>query len=647
MNTDDDFDLNPTRRPHLLDLDEARRRWLKRVAAVGVAGSAATVLTRPVLAASAARRGTGTRPTISFEPVPVSSDDAVHVPKGYGAEVLIAWGDPIDGKAPRFDPQARNSAEDQERQWGQHNDGMSFFPLPRGSNSSRRGLLVSNHEYADPGLMFPDGFTEQNLTPARVRKVQAAHGVSVVAIELREGRWRVVDSPYARRITGFTPMELTGPAAGHELMQTAADPDGRRVLGTLNNCAHGVTPWGTYLACEENFNAYFGTDVPGFDTARNAVMRRYGVTARGAGYRWHPHDERFDIGRHPNESNRFGWVVEIDPFDPTSTPKKRTALGRLKHECATVVLARDGRVVVYTGDDQVNEYVYKFVSRRRWVRGKPVEPQRLLDEGTLYVARFDGRGRGRWLPLVHGQHGLDANAGFADQASVLVNTRRAADVVGATRLDRPEWIAAHPRTREIYVSLTGNPTRGTDNGPPVDGANPRRDNRFGHILRWREAGGDAAALEFDWDLFAQAGNPTRTEESYKGDIDGDAFACPDGLWFDAEGTLWIQTDIPTASIGTGVYEGLGNNQMLAADAATGRIRRFLVGPPGCEITGMTMTPDARWLFVNIQHPGETAGEGPNKPDPATWRSHWPDGGQSRPRSATIVIRRLDGGRIGS
>jgi uncharacterized protein len=486
----------------------------------------------------------------------------------------------------------------------------------------------------------------------KVAKSQAAHGVSVVEVTLAGDRWTVVrPSSYARRVTGRTPIRLDGPAAGHPRLRTADDPTGTVVLGTLNNCAHGVTPWGTYLTCEENFNGYFvnrtGDAAAATDTEKAALLagqKRYGIGPTGFGYRWHEHDPRFDASLHPNEPHRFGWVVEIDPFDPRSQPVKHTALGRVKHEGAAVTLAHDQRVVVYMGDDERNEYIYKFVSEGRYDPADPAANRRLLERGTLYVARFDAGGSGRWRPLIQGTSGLDAAAGFASQADVLINARSAADRVGATKMDRPEWIAIHPKTGEAYCTLTNNTQRGTDKGPVVDAANPRANNVFGHIIRWRDQGGDAAAERFQWDVFVLCGDPASPDPAKRGTVKGDIFGSPDGLWIDHRGVLWIQTDVSTSVLNKDDYAPMGNNQMLAADLATGEIRRFLTGPRGCEITGVIGTPDGRSLFVNAQHPGETPSE---RSDPAkpTAISGWPDGG--RPRSATVVIRRQDGGLIGT
>ncbi len=600
-------------------------------------------LAAAVLAAFGAVRPGAATATISgslgFNAVPVSSDDTVRVPSGYRASVLWRWGDPVGSTQgqPAFRADASNSADEQMLQAGMHHDGMRFFSLPQGSTNSAHGLLVVNHEYTDDGLLHPDGM--KTWTAEKVRKSQAAHGVSVIEIRQDDGTWRIVSpSRYARRISAFTPMVISGPAAGDDALKTSADPSGGEVLGTFNNCANGFTPWGTYLACEENFNFYFNggrTITP--------EMGRYGIAKR-RGLRWHEHDARFDCEREPNEANRFGWVVEIDPWDPASKPVKRTALGRFKHEGAALALAPDGRIAYYMGDDEAFEYIYKFVSARPWHPQDRAANRDLLDHGTLYVARFDGDGKGTWLPLVHGQNGLNSANGFASQADVVRLARSAADRVGATPMDRPEWIAVDAGRKSVYCSLTNNARRGDVGNRGADAANPRNENVFGHIVRWREAGGDPTATSFEWDIFLLGGDPAHADPAKRGTIKGDAFGSPDGLYVDPRGVLWIETDITTKTIGRGDYANLGNNQMLAADPATGEVRRFLTGPNGCEITGITQTPDGRTMFVNIQHPGEAPDERGN-PDHPNAVSSWPDGG--RPRSATIVIRKDDGGVIGT
>ena len=579
---------------------------------------------------------------LGFTAVAPSSADKLIVPPEYSANVVIRWGDPIGSKegAPSFKTDASNTWEEQMLQAGMHHDGMSFFPIDK---NPRHGLLAINHEYTDDGLLHTDGMA--NWSADKVLKSQAASGVSVVEVIERQGQWRVMPkSKYARRITANTLMQLSGPASGHDLLRTAADPIGKHVLGTLNNCAAGPTPWGTYLTCEENWNGYFSSQ-----EKPSADETRYGLRHKGWGYRWHEHDERFDAAKHPNEPHRFGWVVEIDPMNANQTPVKRTALGRIKHEGATTTLTKDGRVVVYMGDDERFEYIYKFVSRDKVKSGGFSANQTLLDFGTLYVARFDANGLGTWIALVHGENGLTPERGFASQADILIRTRQAADVARATRMDRPEWVAVHPQTGEVFVTLTNNSLRGQP-GREVDEANPRSDNIMGHIIRWREGNSqtsDAAATEFRWMHFALAGDPNADKSEHRGTVQGDMYGSPDGLAFDAGGMLWIQTDISTSVMNKGAYKAIGNNMMLCADSLTGQTKRFLTGPSGSEITGITFTPDRRAVFINIQHPGETASErsDPNNPQAI---SNWPDGPNGgRPRSATVVIRRKDGGIVGT
>ncbi|MGZ5091684.1 MAG: PhoX family protein [Burkholderiales bacterium] len=632
----DDHIANTCLTPHLAEVVQkrlTRREFLQAASSVGV--FAALPL------AGCATTQTSAAPT--FSRIGPSTEDAVRVPPGYSARALYKWGDPIGhpSGAPAFKSDASNTAAEQALQAGMHHDGIQYFALPYGSRSSDHGLLTMNHEYTDDGLLHPDGFA--NWSAEKVRKAQNAHGCSVIEIKLEAGKWQVVrPSRYARRVTAATPIRMSGPAAGAERMRTAADASGRSVLGTFNNCAHGYTPWGTYLTCEENWDYYFvntGT--------MTEDHRRSGINPKGRGYRWHEFDERFDAGKHPNEPNRHGWVVEFDPYDPGSVPAKRTALGRFSHEGAWTTLAADNRLVVYLGDDRAFEYIYKFVSADRVNLNDRAANRDLLDRGTLYVARFHDDGSGVWLPLVHGMPGLTRDAGFADQADILIRTRAAADSVGATPMDRPEWIAVHPRTKEVYCTLTNNPNRGASGAPVPAAANPRPNNVFGHIIRWLERGGDPAQVAFNWNIFVLAGDPQHPEAEKRGNIKGDAFGSPDGLWFDDRGLLWIETDVSTSTLNTNHYERLGNNQMLCADTRTGEIRRFLTGPNGCEITGITMTPDARTMFINIQHPGETESER-SEPAKSSAISTWPDGpSASRPRSATVVIRKDDGGIIGS
>lgn len=618
------FEITPATNP-------ARRRLLQ----AGVGGAALTLLGFPAFAASLKQV------RIAFKPIDVATDDRVRVPDGYLVQALYAWGDPVsDG--PAFKADASNGAFEQAEQAGMHHDGMHFFPLQEGGQaSSTRGVMCINHEYTDEGLLHPGGMAD--WSHAKTVKSQSAHGVSVIEVERKgtNGRWQVVrPSTYARRITARTPVFISGPAAGAPAMRTLGDRRGNVVYGTLGNCGMGVTPWGSYLTCEEGFSSYFnGLENP------TPEQKRYGIREKGAGYRWHEYDARFDVATEPNEANRFGWVVEIDPFDRTKPPVKRTALGRFKHEGATVTLAKDRRVVVYMTDDGPFEYLYKFVSRER------SDGKNVLDFGTLYVARFGDDGRGEWLALEHGQNGLTAANGFAEQADVLVKTRQAADLLGATKMDRPEWIAVHPVSGEVYCSLTNNSRRGVDDSPALDAANPRAVNSFGHIIRWRENGGDAAETTFAWDIFALCGDPQHPDPAKHGNVKGDIFGSPDGLWFDPEGRLWIQTDVSPKVLNNGDHERFGNNQMLVADVASGEVGRFMTGPKGCEISGITRTPDGRSLFVNIQHPGERAGERSDPANPlaiSAWPANqFPEMTAGRPRSATLVITRADGGVVGT
>ena len=590
--------------------------------------------------ATAAADKVASEPLFSFASVGVSEDDVVHVPPGYVAQVVYAWGDPVNGRAPQFKFDASNTAAEQQLQAGMGHDGMEWFPHPQHPENADRGLVCMNHEYSEQGLLYPDG-AAPDMTDERVRKSQAAHGVSVIDAAKVDGRWQILDSKYARRITAGTDSAIHGPARA--ILGAVAS-------GTVNNCACGKTPWGTYLTCEENFHSVFGTDDP--DWKPTAEQKRYGLTAQGyvtktvegeaiSTYRWWKHsDRRFDLARNPRESERFGYVVEIDPTAPGSAPKKRTALGRIKHENAAVTLAKDGRVVVYMGDDERNEYLYKFVSRGKYDPKQRAANFDLLDEGTLFVARLQDDKTGEWVELKPKDDSPEA------LARLCIHTRLAADEVKATPMDRPEWVAVHPQTGEVFVTLTNNDRRGEANQPAVNAANPRAKNLFGHILKWTEAGGDAAATTFTWDVFLLAGDPAQEAAKPKTNIRGDLFACPDGLNFDPRGFLWIQTDISSEKLGKKPFAELGNNAMLAADPRTGLVRRFLTGPRGCEVTGMTLTPDLKTMFVNIQHPGEgDAAPDPNAPRTiSNWPDHRPDG---RPRPATIAVFRLDGRPIGS
>ena len=605
----------------------SRRGFVKAAAAAGAFSLSGVKSLINAVPLSDERRS----PLLGFKGIPVSAADSVVVPEGYSARVLIAWGDPIsDG--PAFRQDAGNSAADQAQQWGMHNDGLAYFPL----QGSERGLLAQNHEYPDDALLFPDG--NANWTKEKTRKTLAALGVSIIEIARgRDGNWKVVrPSNYARRITAYTPIRIGGPAAGERRLKTSADRSGRLVLGTLYNCAIGVTPWGTFLTCEENFDDYFRTPS---EPAPGSIEARYGLSTRGDDYLVHLTDRRFRVADEPNEPNRFGWVVEIDPFNPKSVPVKRTALGRVKHEGAKVQETREGRVVVYTGDDEIFEYIYRYVSNLPWreARRRGVSP---LDDGILYAAKFHDDGRGEWLPLTPNNPALRSWS----LNDILINTRGAADAVGATKMDRPEWIDTFPASRTVIVALANNSLRGAESHPAPDAANPRAKNVYGHLVRWTYAR-DWTDTSFRWEVFAFGGDPQNAATG--SNVNGDKYGSPDCVYVAPSGRLWIQTDCSRRTINQGVYSGFGNNQMLCADPQTRETRRFLVGPNGCEITGCYVTPDEAAMFVGIQHPGE-APAGFNDPRDPKRFSSWPDGERGgRPRSATIVITKNDHGVIGS
>jgi len=586
---------------------------------------------------------------LGFKAIPVAHLlDEVIVPEGYVAEVFYRWGDPIsDGTTFKMD--ASNSAQDQLQQAGMHHDAIQFYSLPRKGYHSDHGLLVMNHEYIDAQILHADGGifdAPENYTKEKARKEQYAHGVSVIEVRKIEDNWQIVrPSAYARRLHATTAMAISGIASGSPLLKTTADPLGQEILGTLNNCANGMTPWGTYLTCEENFNGYFvlPTD-KGLSKKQRHAFKRYAI--KQSYYGWHQHDERFDASQHPNEPNRFGWVVEFDPYDPNSMPTKRTALGRFSHENVAINIGENGRVACYSGDDAQFEYVYKFISNKPWDGTQGAHHGALLDEGVLHVARLDDDGRGLWIPLIFGHENLTTEQGFDDQADILVHARLAADAVGATAMDRPEWVSIHPNTSDIFISMTNNSQRGNAGKLAKSAANPRDNNQFGHIIKLVED--DATSTEFEWNVFALAG-----DEGGESTIKGDRYANPDGLMFDSRGVLWLQTDVSASKMNAGKFTQFGNNQMLAVDPQTKETRRFLTGPVGCEITGVVMTPDLTTMWVNIQHPGDVpkalknqgVKKSPAKPNAA---SNWPDHqANGRPRSATVVIRKEGGGVIGS
>jgi len=569
--------------------------------------------------------------------------DDVIVPEGYKAEVFYRWGDPIsDG--PAFKMDASNTGHEQLQQAGMHHDALQFYPL----SDDDHGLLVMNHEYIDAQILHSDGGfldSSETYTVDKTLKEQYAHGISVIEVKKSDDGWDIVrPSVYARRITATTPMSVSGPVAGTNYIQTTADPLGKEILGTLNNCSNGKTPWGTYLTCEENFNDYFDvTSLEKIDKKQQREWQRYGI--KQGYYGWYKNDERFNASLHPNEPNRFGWIVEVDPLNPSSKPVKRTALGRFSHENVAHNIGKEGRVAFYSGDDAKFEYVYKFISDKAWDGTQGLHHGQLLDEGILYVARFNDDGSGAWLPLEFGQGSLTKENGFNDQADVLVHARKAADSMGATPMDRPEWVTTHPDTSDVFISMTNNSKRGKEGKPDKNAANPRHNNKFGHIVKLIEE--DATSISFAWDVFVLAG-----DETNQGTISGDIYANPDGLMIDDRGVLWVQTDVSSSKLNTDDFAKFGNNQMLAVDPNSGETRRFLTGPIGCEVTGVAMTADLKTMWVNIQHPGEVPArlkqrgvkKSAVKPNAA---SNWPDHQlNGRPRSATVLITKKDGGIIG-
>ncbi|MFC4005314.1 PhoX family protein [Prauserella oleivorans] len=585
-------------------------------------------------------------PGTDFDPVAPNTADAVVIPEGYEQRVLIRWGDPVVPGAPEFDFHNQSAAA-QAKQFGYNNDFVGLIPQ---DGSGKRNFLVVNHEYTTEVDMFPAGtYDPENPTEEQVRIAWAAHGLSVVQAEReRSGGLKVVPSRYNRRITMDTEFEVRGPAAGSKYLKTSADPSGRVVRGTQNNCAGGVTPWGTVLSGEENFNQYFANAETVTDPVQAERLARYGISGGASTRKWERFDKRWDIAQEPNEVHRFGWVVEIDPNDPDSRPIKHTALGRFKHEAANVKIAKDGRVVVYSGDDERFDYIYKFVSNGKYKPGKSAHARRhnmsLLDDGTLYVAKFTGDspaseidgsgalpsdgefdGVGEWIPLASG------NKSFVDgftAEEVYVFTRLAADKVGATKMDRPEDIEPNPVNGRIYAALTNNSDRGASGKAGADEANPRNGNRNGHVLEWEE---DGAGTRFVWRLLLVCGDPA-TADTYFGGFDKNAvspISCPDNLAFDSYGNLWISTD----------GNALGSNDGLFSVPVDGpnrgQVKQFLTVPIGAEACGPVVTDDV--VLVAVQHPGEGAGA-------ANPESHWPDGGSANPRPAIVAVWKK--GRIG-
>jgi len=718
---DQELDNNTSDNIHFRDILEqhiSRRSLISKTASGAVALTLASTLTGCNDDDNSNNNGTPTTPTnpdkkpekLTFNAVAKNLNDIVTVPEGYQATVLYALGDSINPAYPEWDDNNIPSGPSFQFRSGDCHDGMHFFGLNAATQRfdesvSDRGLLVMNHEYINPTFLHPKGPTKvdgRRPEDEVIREVNA-HGVSVIEIKKDQSTQKVEvvkNSVFNRRITGSTVMDFAGVAAGSTLLATGYSPAGRQTRGTHNNCGNGYTPWGTYLTTEENFIGYFVRSA-GDDALRRPeeiiALKRYGLkagsssryaweTAKGGVEsqdlydRWNA-DVKTDTASsdYRNGPNTFGWMVEIDPFDGRQNPVKRTSLGRFAHEDSACRAVAGQPLAFYMGDDSRGEYIYKFVSDAKWdtkdVNGGYRAGDKYMNAGKLYVAKFNNDGSGQWIELSYGKNGLDQSNTvypFSSQADVVTFARLAADSVGATKMDRPEWCTVNPENGEIYVTLTNNSNRGSSY--PTDAANPRayedlynnetvqKGNVNGHIIRFRETGDLTTAESFKWDIYLFGAEASMASNiNLSGLTDNNDLSSPDGMWFDPRGVLWIQTD-------DGAYTDVTNCMMLAAlpgqigdgvkattsngtETLVGKkvtddtLRRFLTGPKECEITGIAMTPDYKAIFINVQHPGEDSA------DYATPNSHWPAtqtnpaNTTARPRSATVVITRKDGGVI--
>jgi uncharacterized protein len=633
---------NPTM-GELISARFSRRGFLQ--GSLAVSAIAATVSPLALLSARPARAQEGS--AFAFTEIEAGIDENHHVAEGYDADILLRWGDAVLPDAPEFDPTNQTAAA-QAKQFGYNNDYVGFIPL---EGSSEHGLLVVNHEYTNPHLMFPGIVTlaegEMVLNPLTKEQVDVelmAHGGTIVEIKKVDGKWQVVkDGQYNRRITVETEMQLTGPAAGHARLQTNADATGTKVFGTINNCAGGVTPWGTYVMAEENIHGYFGGELPvGHKEAAN--YERLGLPE--GSYEWSNFYDRFDVSKEPNEPNRFGYIVEVDVMDPNSVPKKRTALGRFKHEGAESIVSKDGRVVFYLGDDERFDYVYKFVTSGTYNPDDRAANMDLLDDGTLHVAKFAEDGSIEWMPLVHGQGPLTSENGFESQADVVIETRRAADLLGATKMDRPEDIQPNGVNGKVYVMLTNNTRREPGQ---EDTANPRAENAFGHIIEITEADGDFAATSGTWEVLLKCGDPSIAEVGAtfsSATTKNGWFGMPDNCAVDALGRLWVSTDGNNPSA-TGRTDGL-----WAVDTegnARGTSKLFFRVPVGAEMCGPLFTPDDETAFVAVQHPADGGDDWEGFGRVSYYEdlsTRWPDFKPDMPvRPSVVVITKQGGGKI--
>lgn len=650
----DDIPTNPHLGRTIGDVINARygRRDVLR-GFLGVSATTALFGTSAMIAPRQAAAATGSR--YKFKELTAGNDETHHIAEGYDADILLRWGDPITADAPEFDVMNQTAAA-QLKQFGYNNDYVGFWPL---NDEGTRGVLCVNHEYTNEEVMFP-GLGRQDrqefagMMQELVDIEMAAHGGTVVEIARGEdGKWALVrDSALNRRITPLdTEMTISGPAAGHERMKTNADPEGMTVIGTVNNCAGGMTPWGTYLMAEENFHGYFWTEVMDADGKPDVSahdhadsLKRYGVP--GLWYAWGKFHDRWNIDKEPNEPNRWGWIVEVDPMDPSAKPVKHTALGRFRHEGAETTISPDGHLVVYSGDDNRFDYLYKYVSTGT-VSDDRAANSALLSDGTLFVARFDEDGSITWMPLVHGEGPLTAENGFAGQADVLIDTRLAADALGATPMDRPEDV--QPRgDGTAYVMLTNNTRRKADE---VNAANPRPESSFGHIIEIKEDGGDPAAPRGTWSILVKCGDPSIAEVGAQWNPETSEngwFGSPDNCAIDADGRLWISTDQGSSWAKTGKSDGL--YALETEGDLRGHSQLFFRCPIGGELCGPYFTADNETLFLAVQHPG-TDGTKDFKgferdsvfEDPAT---RWPDFDPAMPpRPSVVVVTRQGGGKI--
>ncbi|MCZ8123275.1 MAG: PhoX family phosphatase [Magnetospirillum sp.] len=652
----EDIPSNLTANPTMGDILNARlgrRAALRGMLATAAAAAVIPPFAAPARAQSVAAGLPGAR--FVFDEIAHGVDERHHVSPGYDADIVIRWGDPLFADSPAFDPERQTGAA-QARQFGYNCDYVGLAPMPGATDTARAALMCVNHEYTSPEIMFrgvsnpaTGRVDATKMTKDMVDVEMAAHGTTVVEIvKGANGKWTYVrGGRHNRRIDINTPMRVSGPAAGHDRLKTSADPTGRAVNGTINNCAGGMTPWGTYLTAEENFHGYFGGALAA-EHRETANHRRYGVPGRW--YNWAAYYDRFDLAKEPNEPNRHGWIVEIDPYDPNSTPIKRTAMGRFKHEGAETIVARDGRVVAYSGDDERFEYAFKFVTAGRYNAQDRRANMNLLDEGTLYVAKFNADGSGEWLPLVHGQGPLTAANGFASQADVLIEARRAGDVLGATKMDRPEDFEPNKRTGKVYLALTNNNQR---TAAQVEASNPRAENNWGHLIEVTETGDDHTATTFRWEMLVRCGNPANPAQQalYNPATTANGwFACPDNMAIDPQGRLWVGTDQGTAwKAASGTADGVW--AMETDGALRGTSRMFFRAPVGAEICGMNFTSDGRAMTVAVQHPATDGardyapfGRHPTFDDMPT---RWPDFQANMPaRPSVVMITKRDGGVIG-